>query len=164
MPYLRRNNIQAPYQPYIQRGGGVFSAFADLANRYVRPWLSSAVKTAKSGLSNIAKSEATKRIVNKAKDAVEKGIYDAGGQILQGENVSEVLKNKGRETKDKLTKVVKDEAYRQGTALRKLARSKDKATTSSVKGKKRSTSRSYSRPPKKRKKKSPVFRPTNALI
>lgn len=165
MPFVRQRFVQQPFQPtaaYIQRGSGVFSAFADLAHRYVRPWLTRAVKTAQSGLSKLAKSDSTKRIVDKAKTAVEKGIYDAGGQILQGENVSQVLKKTGADTKDSIKKAIKDEAYSQGSALRKRASALDEVPISK-KAKKSSTRSKRSQRGKKRRLPSLGYA-TRALI
>lgn len=120
MPYLRYRYIQRPYAPaaYIQRGGGWFSAIADKARTAFMPWLSSLTKTASSAISQAAKSKHMKNITNQAKAAVEDGLRDAGGRILQGDNVGEVIKDSARSTKNRIASAVQKEAYKAGTSLR----------------------------------------------
>lgn len=104
--------VQVPYNRgvYIQRGSGLFSAISDFAVRYARPWFQRAVKTASSSLSKAAKSKHARNIVNNAKTAVQAGLYDAGKQILQGENIAQTLKNTASKTKDSITDNLKSEA------------------------------------------------------
>ena len=123
MPYIERRFNQQPFYAgsYIQRGGGIFSAISDLAKRYVMPFFTRVGKTAISGLTDAAKSDTTKKIVKKAKDAVEQGLYDAGGQILQGENIGTAIKKTSTKAKNKIKNIVQEEAHKMGSSLRKQA-------------------------------------------
>ena len=100
--------------PYIQRGGGLFSAVGDLAKRFALPWFVRAVKTAQSGATEAIKSEATKNIVKHAKKAVQDGIVNASNQVLQGENVGKALVDSSNKAKDKIVKAVQAEVAGKG--------------------------------------------------
>ena len=104
--------------PYIQQGGGIFSSLADMAKRYAMPFFVSAAKTAKSGAVRAIKSDTTKNLVNQAKKAVEDGLYDASGRILEGENVGEAIKQTSSLTKQKIENHVKQEAQKLGNIPR----------------------------------------------
>ena len=119
MPYINRRLVQRPYQPiaYIQRGGGL-SAFFDGVRNTIFPWLTSFGKTAASALSQASKSKAARRLKRKAQDVISKTLTDAGGRILQGENVGQVIKDSADQTNTGVTKAFKDVAFDQGTELR----------------------------------------------
>lgn len=158
MPYVERRFNQPPFHAgaYIQRGGGIFSAMSDLAKRYVMPFFTTAGKTAISGLSKAAKSKATKTIVNKAKDAVEQGLYDAGGKILQGENIGNAIKSSSSKTKEKIQDAMQTEAKKVGTNLRKRAANIDEVPSKKAKKEPKTVSKQKSKTKKKKVVNNPV--------
>lgn len=151
---VRKRFVQLPYHAgaYIQsggaqRGGGFFSALADNAKRFFFPWLTIAGKHAKKAIGNVAKSKVVQEISDHAKQAAKHGIHEVAGQILQGENVGQAIKNVGRATKDSIAKKIKDEAYKAGTNLRNQNKKPDLKVKNTRKRKKKSYP--YTVPPKK---------------
>ena len=78
-------------------------------------------KTMASSISQAAKSKAAQNLKRKAQDAVTQGLADAGGRILQGENVGQVVKDTANKAKSDVTKAFKTVAFNKGQELRDFA-------------------------------------------
>ena len=119
---MQRRFVQRPFQPsvpYIQRGGGIFSSIADVAKRYVLPFFTKAAKQTGESFLDVGGPDIVKGVIDHAKKAVEDGLRDASGKILQGENVGETIKNVTNKTKDSITDKLKTEASKVGAKLQK---------------------------------------------
>lgn len=110
-----------PYHtgPYIQSGGGIFSWLGNIGQRYVFPFFSKAAKVASSGISDIAKSDATKNIIKKAKKAAVKGVVDTSNKILQGASPKEALKSSAKQAKKRIVDSISTEIKKAGSPASK---------------------------------------------
>ena len=128
MPYLNPSNTFLPYHsgpilqrgglynPRFQTGGGLFSTLGSFASNYVLPWFKRIGKVASSAATDVMKSDATKRLTEKAKQAAADGIIDATKEISKGTPIKDAISTSASKAKNTLSNALKSEV---GKALKR---------------------------------------------